>query len=60
MTRNLVRKEEIGIGDLVKTSKGEVGIVTDISNHGICLSTIDDDIEIFCKDNNVVVEVKYE
>jgi hypothetical protein len=47
---NLVKTSEIGIGDLVETFDGKVGLVTDISKRGICLSTISDDIKIFCKD----------
>lgn len=50
MARNLIKIKEIEIGDLVKTFDEKIGIVTDISNHGICLSTIEDDIKIYCKD----------
>lgn len=50
MARNLIKIKEIKIGDLVKTFDEKIGIVTDISNRGICLSTIEDDIKIYCKD----------
>lgn len=51
---NLVKMKEIDIGDLVKTFDGKVGIITDISKRGLCLSTVRDDIKIFCKDIQAV------
>lgn len=48
--RNLVKINEIAVGDLVETHDNKIGVITDISKKGLCLSTMDDDIRIYCKD----------
>ena len=47
---NVVKVKEIAIGDLVETKNNVVGVVTEISKKGLCLTTINDDLKIFCKD----------
>lgn len=47
---NLVNRKEIAVGDLAETYDNKIGVITDISRKGLCLSTIEDDIKIYCKD----------
>ncbi len=50
MSRNLVKKKEIAIYDLVKTFDGTIGVITKIKEKGITIKTIDDEQKIFLKD----------
>lgn len=50
MSRNLVKRKDIAIYDLVKTFDGTIGVITEIKEKGITIKTIDDEKKIFLKD----------
>lgn len=50
MSKNLLKKKDIAVYDLIKTFDGIIGVVTKIKERGIILKTIDDEKKILLKD----------